>query len=107
MLHVSAGICPFWEGIRDCSQQACGAVVYEQVKDWKDNVLCSTPNVQLPAPIISPTPTPAPTPARGPAEDPLISPSPSDPDDLLVYTENGTAVTITFATAVGTNLMIV
>jgi len=30
----------FWYGIRDCSQEACGKVVYEQVANWKDNTLC-------------------------------------------------------------------
>jgi CFEM domain len=52
----------FWYGIRDCSQNACGKDVYNQVAEWKDNVLCAMPSVpdgSLESPASSTAKTPS------------------------------------------------
>jgi hypothetical protein len=43
----------FWNGIRDCSQQACGRSVFQQVAKWKDLVLCASPEAPRPSGVIS------------------------------------------------------
>lgn len=52
----------FWYGIRDCSQQACGNNVYNQVARWKD-AMCAQPKV---ASTVSSAPSTGVTPAPEP-----------------------------------------
>jgi hypothetical protein len=68
----------FWNGIRDCSQQACGRAVYQQVAKWKDLVLCASLEAPRPSGVISAPSTRA----------------TSAPGDYYTYVDGGKVVTV-------------
>jgi len=68
----------FWNGIRDCSQQACGTGVYQQVAKWRDLVLCASPDTLRPSGVIS-------APSTGVT---------SAPGDYYAYMAGGKVITV-------------
>lgn len=95
----------FWYGIRDCSQQGCGRIVYSQVAKWKDNILCSRKEPVPTTPRFSNTPSPTPVDAT-PIVPTAIEPTPIDAlgesssspqvstQKSLVWVENGIPLTM-------------